>query len=152
MTVIMALQNPDSFQTPDVRAFLTRAFTRLPRVFQDIEGAIDWMQDNCTDAEVGIFAGMDGKLELHGLVVMSASGAYPFSPLPWVLYIYAEKSPQLKALLARTILEWMRVRGYKRFACHNASPLEDEDFIKTFSEFAKSEVVASVIEFEVGEG
>lgn len=150
MGVIMALQNPLAFQIPSLRSFLVQAFERLPDVFEDPEAAIGWLQENCQDPEVGIFLAMDDRMEFQGVIAMSAQGRYPLSPHPWGLYIYAEKSPHARTLLIRSMLEWMRARGYKRFLCHNASPMDDEEFLKVFNE-AKGRVVASVIEFEVGE-
>lgn len=151
MGVIMALQNPDAFAMPTLQAFLEEAFARLPEVFEDQDAPIEWLRENCTDPDVGIFLAMDDRMEFEGLLVMSAQGIYPFSPNPWVVYLYAEKSPESKTVLARSANEWLRARGYKRAMAHNASPLSDEDFLSTFNEVAKGRVVASVIEFEVSE-
>lgn len=150
MGVIMALQNPEAFAMPSLQAFLKEAFARLPEVFEGYEAPVDWLRENCTDPDVGIFLAMDDRMEFEGLLVMSAQGIYAFSPHPWVLYLYAEKTPQVKMVLVRSILEWMRARGYKCFRANNASPLGDEEFMDSFREATKGRVVGSVLEFEVG--
>lgn len=151
MGVIMALQNPDAFTMPSLQAFLKEAFARLPEIFEGSEAPIEWLRDNCSDPDVGIFLAMDDRMEFEGLLVMSAQGVYPFSPHPWVLYLYAEKHPETRVVLQRSANEWLKARGYTRAMAHNSSPLSDEAFLATFGDVAKGRVVGSVIEFEVSE-
>lgn len=146
MATIFRLQNPNILTDPGFLGLLTRWSQSFgmpaPHHMVGDLGRI------MTSDKAALFAGMEriDKWLAMGIVFLPEG---PLNTTPQLAYFYNEGSPELRRILAQTMVDFVKQKGYTRFMALNHTGHSDKAWSKVMQVQGWTPAkVGSIMEFE----
>lgn len=142
---IVRVQNPEAMASEEVSALFERSFEKI----EGLEGGdvLAWVADRLSEPDLALFVAVaDGNLT--GMTILF-QGQEPLSPFAWIAHFHAEEGS--RAPLLDSVVGWMRDRGLQKIRVINMTGRSDKAHMRLFRSHAKGSVVASIIEYDIGE-
>lgn len=140
---MLEVRNPGVLLSPLFADLFQRAFADERHA--EPMAAQTWLAEHAGNRDLGVLVAAQGGL-LSGLLVMTAA-VTPFTPLPWVVHIFAD-GPGVREALTRAGWRWLRERGHTAFWAVNRSARDDVDWTRRFASAGRILPLGTLFEFD----